>query len=155
MDTLIYDLLHIVAQFHSSIMSLNDAYEYDFTDKELHFIVIGIAGVLMIMVFHTIFYILARTDHLMVVTWLYVFSLLVAITFAIELGQKLTGTGAMELADMLMGLWGFIVFFGIFSIIRAIYHLILRLIRQRKEKKAKATTSVEEDQDMFWEDEEK
>ncbi len=137
MNKLIYGMLGLVAQVHSYIMSLNDSYEYDFTDKELHFLVIGVVGILMIIVFHALFTLLAKTNHLMVVTWLYVFTVLVMTTFAIEIGQKLTGTGVMDVMDMLSGLWGFIVFFGVFAIIRAICKGIVKLVKYCKGKKSR------------------
>ena len=50
-------------------------------------------------------------------------------TFAIEIGQKVTGTGNMEFADIVMGVFGFIVMFLVFSVVRGIYKLIRNLIR--------------------------
>ena len=36
----------------------------------------------------------------MVIAWIYVFTLIIVITFAIEIGQKVTNTGNMEFADI-------------------------------------------------------
>ena len=57
------------------------------------------------------------------------------ITFAIEIGQKVTGTGAMEFADIVFGIVGFIVMFLIFAMIRMIYKGIRQVIRERKQTK--------------------
>ena len=54
---------------------------------------------------------------------------IIVITFAIEIGQKVTGTGNMEFADIVMGVFGFIVMFLVFSVVRGIYKLIRNLIR--------------------------
>ena len=65
----------------------------------------------------------------MVIAWIYVLTLIIVITFAIEIGQKVTGTGNMEFADIVMGVFGFIVMFLVFSVVRGIYKLIRNLIR--------------------------
>lgn len=72
---------------------------------------------------------LAKHDHVMVIAWIYVLTLIIVITFAIEIGQKVTGTGNMEFADIVMGVFGFIVMFLVFSVVRGIYKLIRNLIR--------------------------
>lgn len=41
------------------------------------------------------------------------FTLIIVITFAIEIGQKVTNTGNMEFADIVFGVVGFIVMFFI------------------------------------------
>lgn len=50
------------------------------------------------------------------VAWIYVFTLIIVITFAIEIGQKVTNTGNMEFADIVFGVVGFIVMFFIFAV---------------------------------------
>jgi len=69
----------------------------------------------------------------MVIAWIYVLTLIIVITFAIEIGQKVTGTGNMEFADIVMGVFGFIVMFLVFSVLRGIYKLIRNLIRGDRE----------------------
>ena len=57
---------------------------------------------------------------MLIIAWIYVFSVMVVLTFAVEIGQWLSGTGTMEMEDVTAGLTGFMVFFIIFAIIRAI-----------------------------------
>ena len=64
----------------------------------------------------------------MVIAWIYVFTVILVITFAIEIGQKVTNTGNMEFADIVFGVVGFFVMFFIFALVRSIYHGILSLI---------------------------
>lgn len=134
MKELLYWGVGIIAKIHNAIMQLNNAYEMNFTDKELHFLVIGLLGMAMIFVIHPLFKYLAKHNHEMVIAWIYVFTLIIVITFAIEIGQKLSGTGNMEFADIMFGLVGFMLMFVVFLLIRAVYHLILRLIRYLKDK---------------------
>ena len=125
----------IIAKLHDKIMMLNDTFETSFTDKELHFLVIGLLGLGMIFVIYPLFKYLAKKNHLMVIAWIYVFTVIVVITFAIEIGQKITNTGNMEFSDIMFGVVGFLAMFGAFCIIRMIYHGIRALIRRHRERK--------------------
>ena len=133
MKELLYWIVEWIAKIHSHILRLNDAYEYNFTDKELHFLVIGMLGMGFIFVVYPVFKWLARHDHVMVIAWIYVFTLIIVITLAIEIGQKVTDTGSMQFADIVMGVFGFIVMFLVFSALRGIYKLIRNLIRGDRE----------------------
>ena len=128
MKKFLYAMIEYVAKIHNYIMGLNDKYEYDFSDKQLHFLVIGAIGMLLIFIVYPLFKWLARTGHVMVIAWIYVFTVILVITFAIEIGQKVTNTGNMEFSDIVFGVVGFFVMFFIFALVRSIYHGILSLI---------------------------
>lgn len=128
---LLYLVVEVIARFHTKILSLNDKFEYNFTDKELHFLVIGILGMAMIFVIYPLFKWLAKKNHVMVIAWFYVLTVIIVITFAIEIGQKATNTGAMEFADIVFGIVGYIVMFLIFGSIRSIYKGIRKLIKKK------------------------
>lgn len=131
MSNFLYLIMEIIAEIHSKLLSLNNAYEYNFTDKELHFIIIGIIGMAMIFVVYPIFRWLADNDHIMTITWIYVFTLIIVLTFAIEIGQKISNTGAMEFADIMFGVVGFLMMYVIFVIIREIFHWIVSLFQRK------------------------
>lgn len=133
MKQLLYSIIDLIAKIHGYILRLNDSYEYDFSDKELHFLVIGVLGMAFIFVVYPIFKWLARKDHVMVIAWIYVFTLIIVITFAIEIGQKVTNTGNMEFADIMTGVLGFVFMFFIFAGIREIYKAIRRAVWNRKD----------------------
>lgn len=130
MKEFLYKIVGWIADIHTYLLGLNDAYEYSFSDKQLHFLVIGVLGMAMIFIVHPIFKWLVKHNHVMVISWLYVFTVILVITFAIEIGQKVTGTGAMEFADIVFGVVGFLAMFLIFALIRSIYHAIRNLIRR-------------------------
>ena len=134
MKELLYGIVEYIAKIHSYILGLNDAYEYNFNDKQLHFLVIGVLGMAMIFVIHPFFKWLAKNNHVMVITWIYVFTLIIVITFAIEIGQKVTNTGAMEFADIVMGVFGFFAMFAVFAIIREIIKAIIRLFKRDEDE---------------------
>ncbi len=139
MGRVLYWAVEQVARIHKFLMGLNDAYEYDFTDKELHFLIIGAIGMAIVFVVHPIFKWLAKNDHIMVISWIYAFTLIIVLTFAIEIGQRVTNTGVMEFADIMFGVIGFLCMFAVFSVIRGIYHMTIKLVkylieRNRREK---------------------
>ncbi len=125
MESLLYFVVELISEIHSYIMSWNDGIQNSFTDKELHFLVIGVLGIVMIFVVHAVFLWLANRGHLMTISFIYVLTLIVVITFAIEIGQKLSGTGHMEFADIAAGLIGFVLMYAVFAIIRGICHWIM------------------------------
>lgn len=120
-------LVGYIAQIHDKILTLNDAYEWMLSDKQLHFIVMGIIGIVILLVVYPLFQILHK--HLLVVAWIYTFTVMVVLTFAIEIGQKITGTGQMEFEDVVSGLAGFMVMFLVFAVIRGIFLFLRWLIR--------------------------
>ncbi len=128
MGRLLYAVVEIIAEIHNRLLKLNDTFEYNFSDKELHFLIIGGLGMAMIFVVHPLFKMLARTDHIMVISWTYVFTLIIVVTFAIEIGQRITHTGKMEFLDIMFGVVGFLCMFLVFSVFRGIYHIICRVI---------------------------
>jgi len=134
LKTLLYKIVEWIARFHHYFLRLNDAYEYNFTDKELHFLVIGAIGMVCIFFIYPLFKWLAKNGHVMVIAWIYVFTLILVLTFAIEIGQKITDTGAMEFADIVFGVVGFIAMFLVFAVIREIWHLICYLWRKWSHK---------------------
>ncbi len=116
-----------IARLHEYIISLNDDFPTVLTDKQLHFLVVGIAGMLLFFVIHPIFKALAKRGHIIVVSWFYVITMTVGLTFAIEIGQQVTHTGSMEFADIVFGVMGFITMFGIFAILRAVVLVVARM----------------------------
>ena len=137
MKELLYLGVGIVAKLHDKLMQLNDAFEMNLSDKALHFWVIGLLGMGMIFVIYPLFKYLAKKNKEIVIAWIYVFTVIIVITFAIEIGQKITGTGNMEFADIMFGLVGFLVMFVIFCVLRMLYHGVLRLVKYLKNRKKK------------------
>ena len=97
-----------MARAHSAILSLNDRFETNFSDKELHFLVIGAMGLLLILLVYPVFKFLANRGRVLAITWIYALTVLVVVTFAIEIGQRITGTGSMDFGDIVAGMGGFL-----------------------------------------------
>lgn len=138
----IYTFIIWVANAHSRIIGINDSRGWYLDDKQLHFVVVGIFGMLMLFVLYPIFKYLANRGHTMVITWLYVFTVVLVLTFAIELGQWYSGTGYMEGEDIAYGVSGFLVMFIIFAVLRGLYHALRDLLH--KDNRATKVYSREE-----------
>ena len=125
MSKYLHMLVAWASRIHGYILSLNDSFEYNFSDKELHFLVIGAVGLMLILLVYPVFKLLANHNRVLAITWIYVLTVLLVLTFAIEIGQSITGTGTMEFGDVVAGLGGF------FAVTAAIIVLRLLLLAAR------------------------
>ena len=126
-------IITIITYFHTKILSLNDSYELYLSDKQLHFYVVAVLGLLLLLCLYPLFLYLVKRKKTLYITWFYVFTFLLAFTSLIEVGQKLTGTGEMDYMDTLAGILGFIGVSIIVFVIRWIYLLIRRFIGGKRD----------------------
>lgn len=129
MESILEALMVMIAKSHSYILSLNDAYEKNFSDKELHFLVIGLIGMALVLLIYPLFMILSR-NHVLVIVFIYVFSLILVLTFAIEIGQWYSGSGTMDFDDVVFGVVGFLLMFVVFAVVREIILAVWRFIKK-------------------------
>ena len=127
MERLLYYFVRGIAKIHETILQMNDSGQLFLTDKQLHFIVMGAAGMALLLIVYPLFIMLSK-KHVLIIAWIYVFTVLVMLSFAIEIGQGLSGTGNMEMRDVISGLAGFMLLFFVFAILRGIYLLLRRMI---------------------------
>ena len=117
-------LIEIIYKAHAYLLTLNNSYETYLSDKELHFLIIGIMGILMLMVFYPLFKWLVKKHLEILIAWFYVFTVLVVITFAIEIAQWYSNNGVMEFRDIVAGLAGYFLMSFVFIVIVRIVDLI-------------------------------
>ena len=122
-ESILYEMTMIVAQVHESILHLNDNFELAFGDKELHFLVMFALGMVLFFAVHFVFKRLAKWS-ITAISFIYVFTVMTVLGFAIEIGQKITGTGAMDFRDVVAGLYGVLLFFAIYTVYRVAVLLI-------------------------------
>lgn len=130
----LYAVMGWIGRVHDMILRLNDSRELCLSDKALHFLIIGLVGMLGVVVIYPLFKKLSEKSHVLTIVWIYVFTMVLGLTFAIEIGQKVSGTGTMSFADIVSGVMGFLYMFAVYAMIRAIVRLILG---KRREKGAK------------------
>lgn len=119
------------------------------SDKELHFFVVGMIGMLT---FFALFVLVKIIQQLKfsttIIAFIFAFILMVVFVFAIEIQQAVTQSGNMEFADAVAGLWGFIVFFIVYAVIAGAFYGLFKFLRwgkrstsNRKPKKARKKKS--------------
>ena len=121
----------VVAQIHESLMHLNDNFELYFGDKDMHFIVMAVLGMILFFMVHFVFKRLAKWS-ITAISFIYVFTVMTVLGLAIEIGQKITGTGDMDFRDVVAGLYGVLAFFAVYTVYRLIVLLVRHLMRGRK-----------------------
>ncbi len=114
---LLRELTMLMAQVHDLLLRLNDSFELELGDKEMHFILMALIGMILFFVVHFIFRRLARWS-VAAISFIYVFTVMTVLGFAIEIGQKISGTGEMDFADIVAGLYGVLLFFAAYTIYR-------------------------------------
>lgn len=144
-ESILYEMTMIAAQIHESILHLNDNFELALGDKELHFLVMFALGMMLFFAVHFVFKWLAKWS-ITAISFIYVFTVMAVLGFAIEIGQKITGTGEMDFRDIVAGLYGVLLFFAIYTVYRVAVMLIRRIagrIRVRHALLVKTTEKTE------------
>ena len=134
-EPILYEGTMIVAQIHESLMHLNDNFELYFGDKDMHFIVMAVLGMILFFMVHFVFKRLAKWS-ITAISFIYVFTVMTVLGLAIEIGQKITGTGDMDFRDVVAGLYGVLAFFAVYTVYRLIVLLVRHLMRGRKKADA-------------------
>ena len=134
-EAILYEGTMVVAQIHESLMHLNDNFELYFGDKDMHFIVMAVLGMILFFMVHFVFKRLAKWS-ITAISFIYVFTVMTVLGLAIEIGQKITGTGDMDFRDVVAGLYGVLAFFAVHSVDRLIVLLVRHLMHGRKKADA-------------------
>ena len=123
----------LMAQVHDMLMRINDGFELQLGDKDWHFIIMALVAMMLFFMVHFVFKRLAKWS-ITAVYFIYVFTVMTVFGFAIEIGQKITGTGEMDFADIVAGLYGVLMFFAVYSVYRLLILLISWLFNRKKNR---------------------
>jgi len=133
-EMLLRELTLIMAQVHDSMMRLNDGFELSLGDKDWHFIIMALLAMALFFVVHAVFSRLAKWS-ITAVSFIYVFTVMTVFGLAIEIGQRISGTGEMDFADVVAGLYGVLAFFAVYTIYRLLVMAVGAMIGRRKKNK--------------------
>lgn len=122
-------MVTIVNKLHDLIEDFSSGFNTQLDDKQLHFIVIAIIGMIIYFIVNMAFKAMAKYS-ISILSFIYTFTVLLVIVFAIELEQKLTNRGQMEFADIVAGVWGFIAVFAVYIIIYNLISFIKKSIKK-------------------------
>ena len=126
MAEIIKIIMEIVNNVHDALQDISNGLNVSFNDKQLHFIIIGIIGIVIFGCTQTLFKWLSKYS-ITVISFIYTFTLLLVIVFAIEIGQKITNRGHMEFSDIVAGIMGFMYFFAIYLVVKLLVYLVKSL----------------------------
>ena len=130
MKELILLLTAIVNEVHDV---LNQLFGMSMTDKDLHFWVMGIIGIMLFLAVYLVIKIIEKMKFsATILSFIFAFTGMTVLVFAIEIQQAITNRGNMEFADAAMGLWGFVVFFAIYAIVMGVLYSVYTRIKKRK-----------------------
>ncbi|QNK47023.1 hypothetical protein H7F28_16915 [Brevibacterium sp. PAMC23299] len=134
MKEIIQILAEIVNNLHDFILFfVSDTLNSNATDKDLHFWIMGIIGIIIFLFVLFLSNLIARMRFgITILSFLYTFTVMVVLVFAIEIQQALTSRGNMELQDAAIGLWGFIVFFMVFAVLSSLFLFVKNFFKQSK-----------------------
>lgn len=134
MKEIIQILAEIVNNLHDFILFfVSDTLNSNATDKDLHFWIMGIIGIIIFLFVLFLSNLIARMRFgITILSFLYTFTVMVVLVFAIEIQQALTSRGNMEFQDAAIGLWGFIVFFMVFAVLSSLFLFVKSFFKQSK-----------------------
>lgn len=139
------ELLKLTASFvndlHDHVLDIVEIAGYALDDKQLHFIFMAVIGIIIFGCTQILFKWLAKYS-ITAISFIYSFTVMIVIVFAIEIQQKITNRGNMEFADIAYGMYGFFYVFAIYLVIKIIVMLIKDYIKRSK-KKSKIKTNRE------------
>ena len=99
--------------------------------------IMALAGMVLFFVVHAVFRRLAKWS-ITAVSFIYVFTVMTVLGFAIEIGQRISGTGEMAFADIVAGLYGVLTFFAVYTAYRLLVmgaHALLGKTRKSNPRK--------------------
>ena len=117
MTRIIYLFITFINKLHNKLFYYNDYKGLNLTDKQLHFIVIGLFGFCLLAFIQPLFAWISKHFGLLFITFSYVFTIVLMLSFAIEVGQAYSGSGTMDFYDIASGILGFFTAFAIYLII--------------------------------------
>jgi len=124
-------LANLVNYLHDVIIAATGWFGFHLSDKDLHFWLIGGLGLVFFIVADKAFRWMAKLN-ISVISFIYTFTVLVVLVFALEIEQGITGRGNMEFKDIVAGLWGFIALFSVYFFYRMIVFSFNRLSDRKK-----------------------
>ncbi|MGS2778922.1 hypothetical protein ACVBAX_16295 [Robertmurraya sp. GLU-23] len=118
------EIIILIAEFvngiHDLLMDITESLGWNLTDKDLHLWVFGIIGIICFAVVHAVFKVISKYS-ITALSFFYTFTVLLVIVFAIEIQQKVTGRGEMSFDDAIISIWGFLLFFFLFLVLKGIF----------------------------------
>ena len=125
----LYQAVAYIARVHDKLAECNRMLASPYSDKEMHFIVTAAFGLLLFLLLLPLFRLLTKFGRSGIMAWLFSFMAVLFITFAIEVGQQVTGTGGLELEDIVYSIVGFLIASAAAGLVYLLYLLVRKILR--------------------------
>lgn len=113
-------IAELINDIHDTLILLFKEVLPSMNDKDLHFWIMGVFGLVFYFIVDYVFERLARWS-VELISLIYTLTVLLVIVFAIEIQQKITNRGVMDFEDIVSGMKGFIILFGGYALIKGVY----------------------------------
>ncbi len=123
MENILEKLISVSTDLHTWFLNLNDQLGLALNDKQLHFWIFGISALILFYIVRIVFKLLNKLS-ISIVAFLFTLVFLLAFAFANEMGQYYSSAGIMDFQDVISGINGFLVFFGIAFVLELIYKFL-------------------------------
>jgi glycopeptide antibiotics resistance protein len=124
-------LMDIFSFFQTLIRSLSRELGLNLGDKELHFYVIGILFFIMYLFIHPLFKAISKLS-IKLISFIYVLTVTIVVAVAIEIAQFQSGTGVMDLMDVIWSVFGFVLIWGVGECVVFIFKSIRKWMQSRQ-----------------------
>ena len=132
MKDFLYRVIELIALVHDSIIQFSRRFPSTLSDKQLHFLICGLFGLLLFALVYPLIRALVRRGRSFTLSFLLSFLLVMLFAFAVEVGQLVTGTGRLEVADITAGIMGFLCLGGALALLWGAAALIRACRRRRR-----------------------
>lgn len=116
MSEVLRSIAAIVNELHDLVNLVTTRLGLPLSDGQLHFLVFGLFGLIAFILVDAVFRRLAKWS-VSLLSFLYTGTLLAVLALSVEIQQRLTGRGAMDFADLVAGVWGFLVLTGVYIVV--------------------------------------
>lgn len=134
MREMLYTFTNIINDIHDHFLLLFKALGWDISDDVMHFWIIGICGFILFGGTQLLFKWLVRWG-ITAVSLFYSLTFITVLVILIEVQQHFTNRGNMEVSDAIMGLAGFLFFFGVYLTVKFINNQVKKAVDKRKNNK--------------------
>ncbi|MBA2175519.1 hypothetical protein H0266_11500 [Halobacillus locisalis] len=111
--------------WHDLLLDISRELGLGLSDTELHFWIIGILGLVGLLFVDVLFHALAKVS-ITAISFLFSLAIVIIFVFALEIQQKISGSGNMQFSDAMAGLLGFLAFCLVYFLIRGVVEMIKR-----------------------------
>lgn len=135
LKSIIFLFANIINELHDMLIYIFESFGIYLSDKQLHFWVMGFAGLFSFIFVDFVFKQLSKIS-ISIISFISTFFFLIILNLNIEIQQHITGRGNMDSGDILFGMYGFLAFFMVFLLFKTVFIFVKNKFSDAKKKEA-------------------